>query len=227
MSQTPTLAKVITDGVDSRLYKVHTMLPGKVVAVDVTKGKCDVQPLLQRIDESGNPVTLPVITNCPIAFYRAGLAAVYLPVHVNDNVEIRFCERSLDIWLTKGGTIDPLDKRKHDLSDAVVYPGLYDFTQPPVGADPANLVVVNNVSKMTMQPGGQITLTSGTGIIEMTAAGKFKFQGASDELLQCVIDLIALLEIAQTPTMLGLQTFIDSNITSLAAIKTRVVGLKE
>lgn len=207
--QTPTLAQVITDAIETRLTGLHTMLPGKVVAVDVAKGKCDVQPLIQRQGLDGNPITLPVITNCPIGFYRAGKAAVYLPLAVGHNVEIRFCERSLDIWLAKGGTVDPADARKHQLSDAVAYPGLYDFTQAPADADPANLVIVNDKAKITMTPDG-----------------KFKIQGVADELLQCISDLIAKLEVIKTPTMLGPQTFLPTDITDLVAIKTRIDGLK-
>lgn len=227
MSQTPTLSQVILDAIDARLVRLNTMLPGIVVAVDVAAGKCDVQPLLKRLDVSGNPVPLPIISNCPIGFYRAGAAGVYLPLAVGHQVEIRFCQRSLDIWLTKGGTVDPQDKRKHDLSDAVVYPGMYDFTQPPADADPANLVVVNDSSKITLEPDGLVRLENGGGTVEMTAAGKFKIQGASDELFQCVVDLIALLKTVQTPTMFGPQTFLASNITSLEAIRARVAGMKE
>lgn len=226
-TQTPSLAQTIIDAVQTELGKVHTMLPGQVVAVDVASGKCDVQPLIQRLGINGNPVSLPVIPHCPIAFYRSGGAAIYLPVHVGDYVEIRFCERSLDIWLTKGGTVDPQDKRKFNLSDAIVYPGLYPFSNPPTAADPANLVIVNQTAKITMRPSGQITLTSGTGVIDMTPAGKFKIQGAADELLQCLIDLIQQLTVSKTPTMFGPQTFTGPDISALNAIKTRVTGLKE
>lgn len=226
-TQTPSLAQTIVDAIQSELAKVHTMLPGQVTAVDVTKGKCDVQPLIQRLGIDGNPKSLPVIPNCPIAFYRSGGAAIYLPVHVGDYVEIRFCERSLDLWLTKGGTVDPQDKRKFNLSDAVVYPGLYPFSNPPTAADPANLVIVNQTSKITMQPGGTVTLTSGTGTIEITPAGKFKIQGASDELLQCFIDTLARLQVAMTPTMFGPEKFTDADISAFAAIQSRVAGLKE
>lgn len=208
MSQTPTLAQTILDTIEGRLTGLHTMLPGIVVAVDVAKGTCDVKPTLKRLRADGTASDLPVIVNCPIAFYRAGAAAVYLPLAVGHSVEIRFCERSLDIWLTKGGTVDPKDARKHNLSDAVVYPGLYDFTQAPSGADPANLVIVNGSSKITMTPDG-----------------KFKI-GATEELFAILSDLIAKLKTVQVPTMLGPQGFLPTDVAALDAIKTRLDGLK-
>lgn len=208
MSATPTLTQVITDAIETRLTLLHTTMPGIVTEVDVKAGKCTVQPSLQRQDSEGNAVTFPPIPNCPIAFYRAGTAAIYLPVKVGNKVEIRFCERSLDIWLVKGGTVDPADKRKHNLSDAIVYPGLYDFTDPPKDADPNNLVIVNGASKITLTPDG-----------------KFIIQGA-DELLGIISDLIDKLTQVKTPTMLGPQTFTGPDITALDALKSRVDSMK-
>lgn len=210
MSQTPSLSKTILDAIEGRLLGLHTMLPGKVVKVDVAKGKCDVQPLIMRLRADGTSVPLPIIANCPIGFYRAGTAAVYLPLAVGHNVEIRFCERSLDTWLTKGGTVDPEDARKHNLSDAVVYPGLYDFTQPPADADPADLVIVNESAK-----------------INLTAAGKFKFQGATDELLATLATLVDdLINALQLDPLTGPGPAFDTGtITNLQTVKTKLQGL--
>lgn len=224
--QTPSLAQTLNDMVEARLTGLHTMLPGKVIKVDVAAGKCDVQPLLQRINSDGEAVTLPPIVNCPIGFYRAGDAGIFIPLKVGNLVEIRFCERSLDIWLSKGGTVDPKDARKHNLSDAVVYPGMYPLTDPPTGASPDNIVIINASGKIEIAPSGKITLTAGSGKMEMTPDGKFKLTGASDELLTVLSDLIAKLKLVKTPTILGPQTFLTSDIADLAAIKTRLDGLK-
>ena len=238
-------AGTVLETIEGRLIGVHTMLPGKVVKVDVAAGKCDVQPLLMRLGADGTPKTLPVITNCPIGNYRAGKAAVFLPLKVGDGVEIRFCERSLDVWLSKGGTVDPKDARKHNLSDAVAYPGLYPFTDPPVGADPAKLVIVNDKSKISLEVSGAMKMEADKGIvtlgadgamtfagesssIEMTADGKFLFQGASDEILATIILLIDKLVAAnQLDPLTGLQPAFDpATITQLNTVKTKFTGLK-
>lgn len=214
--QTPTLAKVIQDAIEARLTGVHTMLPGRVVKIDIKKGKCDVQPLIKRIGADGQAVTLPVIPNCPIGFYRAGKAAIYLPVAVGHSVEIKFCERSLDIWLTKGGTIDPEDRRKHNLSDAVVYPGLYDFTDPPSEASASRVIIVNDAGRIEIDP-----------------SGKFLLKGPSDEVIDLLIqglgklsDTIQKLTQVQTPTMMGPQTFLPTDISDLSTLKTGVDEIK-
>lgn len=225
---TPTLAQTVLDAIESRLVGLHTFLPGHVVKVDVAAGKCDVQPDIKRVGADGVAKTLPPIPNCPINAYRAGLAAVYLPVKVGDKVAIKFCERSLDIWLTTGGTVDPNDARKHHLSDAVVYPGMYDFSDPPVGADPTKLVIVNDRVKILQDPSGLISIVNAAGTMEMSEDGRFKFQGADDELMTVVISLLTLLIGAVTldPLTGPMPTFITTQITQLQLIKAKLEGLK-
>lgn len=222
----PSFVEVVGDMIESRLTGLHTMLPGKVVKVTLPKGKCDVQPLLMRLNSDGVPVPLPVITDCPIAFYRAGKAAVYLPVAVGDQVEIRFCERSLDTWLTKGGTVDPNDARKHNLSDAVAYPGLYDGTQPPIGVDPAALVVINDKAKILLKPDGSISMENASGSVKLTAAGTFNFTGTGGEFLKVVSDLMDILTKVTTPTLIGPQPFLPPFVAQITALKAKVDQLR-
>ena len=98
---TPTLSQVLNDAIDNKLIEVHTMLPGKVVRVDHSIGICDVQPLLKSKSADEVVTSLPVIPNVTIAHYRAGTAYIFLPLKVGDLVELRFCERSLDLWKSK------------------------------------------------------------------------------------------------------------------------------
>lgn len=158
MSATPSLAQIINDAIEARLGRMNTCLPARVVRVDVTKAQCDVEPVLRSIDASGNPVTLPVISNVPIAVYRAGNAFISLPVKVGHFVELRFSQRSLDTWLTKGGIVDPNDRRKFNLSDAIAYPGVYPFSNPPTGATADDVVIKNEGSKITIKPDGEIAI---------------------------------------------------------------------
>lgn len=210
MIQTPTLEAVIQEAMEARILGLHTMMPGVVVDVDYSTGSCTVQPSLQRLGADGNPATLPNISNCPIGFYRAGNAAVYLPIKPGAKVEIRFCERSIDLWLTQGGTVSPADKRKHHLSDAVVYPGLYDRSDPPEDADPDNLIIIN-----------------GDAMIAMSPDGKFAIEGATDEAFTVLASLIDKLVAATLldPISGSMPSFDAATIVQLQLIKTKLVGL--
>lgn len=148
----PSAAEVINNSIDAKLLEIFTALPAKVVRVDVKKGMCDAQPVLKRKYADGTVVELPVIVNIPIASYRAGQAYITLPLKVGDFVMLHFSQRSLDIWLSKGGTVDPLDPRHHHISDAVAYLGVYPFTDAPTDASPDNIVIKNASSKITIKP---------------------------------------------------------------------------
>lgn len=57
-------------------------------------------------------------------------ADLVVPVAVGTTGLLVFCDDSLDVWLSKGGLVDPLDDRHHALSDAVFIPGLRPFSNP-------------------------------------------------------------------------------------------------
>lgn len=146
-----TLATVLEEAIDAKLTGLNVMLPGKVVRVDVPGGKCDVQPLIKIKYGDETVEDMPVITNVPIANYRAGTAFISLPVHVGDTVELRFSQRSIDVWKSKGGSVDPQDPRKFHLSDCVAYPGMYPLTDPPTGATADDIVIKNGTATLIVK----------------------------------------------------------------------------
>lgn len=126
-----TLQDLLTRFRESLLADLHTSLPGKVVKYDPSTQKADVQPLIKEryADENGamQARELPVIPAVPVQFPGAGGYRITFPVNVGDTGLIVFSEASLDKWLVSGGTVDPADDRRHDLTDAVFLPGLRDF----------------------------------------------------------------------------------------------------
>ena len=131
MNRPTTLQDLLSKFRESMAAQIHTALPGKIVRYDSSAQKADVQPLIKDryVDEAGalQVRTLPVIPAVPVQFPGAGGYRITFPVAEGDTGLLLFAESSLDKWLVSGGTVDPEDDRRHDLTDAVFLPGLRDF----------------------------------------------------------------------------------------------------
>lgn len=163
-TSTPPLDEIIKEAIEVAATNLHVWMPAVVVAVK-GPGKVSLQPQLMRKFTDGTVMPLPVIQNAMVAVLRGGDYAIDIPVAVGDTGMAMFCDRSLDKWSVSGGTVDPEDTRKHDLTDAIFVPGLYPFSQPPKTLT-TDLVVTNGLAKMSLQK-----------------PGTFKFNGSTSELM--------------------------------------------
>jgi hypothetical protein len=162
---TPSLPEVIRRAVEAGLADAHVAIPAKVTRVDLAKGQLDVQPLVKDLREleDGNieAVSVPVVTNVPVVWPGAGGFRLTFPIAAGDIVLLVFSDRSLDVWLAKGGEVDPADPRRHALSDAVAIPGIRPFSAPWTGA-------ASDGATLGKDGGTQVKVTNG--VIELDGA---------------------------------------------------------
>jgi len=129
--QTPTFQTVVEGSIRSQLAALRHNLPAKVLSYDVSQRKATVQPLLLEgfIDDTGERQTeeIPPISNVPVLFPGSGKTRIRWPIAVGDTVLLLFSSASLDRWLVRGGSLDPVDDRKHDVNDCVALPGFLSF----------------------------------------------------------------------------------------------------
>lgn len=191
------LAAVVKQAIESRLYDVHTCTPGKIVSIDQSERKVSVQPLLRRKYNDGRIITLPIIYNVPIMDYRSGDAFVILPLAVGDTGALIFNERSIDNWLVTGGFASPDDPRKFDLSDAIFCPGLYPFSST-VSVESDALTIKNGSMKVEVKPNGKI-----------------KLENTSNEIVTLLVDLVQAILDARTNTALGPQPLLNPEFSTI------------
>lgn len=138
MTRTPTLAEVIRGAIDARLEDVHVAIPCVVESYDAAIQAVNAQPLIKGryVDEDGTLVVerLPVLTGVPVVFPGANGYRLTFPLAKGDTVLVVFSEASLDKWARHGGEVDPIDDRRHALSDAIAIPGLRSFASPLASA---------------------------------------------------------------------------------------------
>jgi hypothetical protein len=165
-SRTPTLAELIRNSFDFYLEDVHTCLPGRVEKYDPAEQRADVQPMIQRrlVAEDGQEIleSLPQIPEVPVAFPRSGEFFVSFPIKQDDLGILVFSERSMELYLEgqadKAGGDDPVDYRKHDLTDAFFLPGGYPWKKSLVDAHADNLVVGKDGGLQTHYKSSEIAL---------------------------------------------------------------------
>jgi hypothetical protein len=174
-------------------------MPGKVVKYDRTTNRAEIQPQLKRkFVTQPQAQDLPVLSEVPVLQARGTDAYVRLPIQVGDTGLLIFCERSIDLWLERGESVDPLDRRRHSLSDAVFLPGLFSSTTPlPATGDSSSIVIANAGVR-----------------VELLSSGKIKIQNGTGELLSAISDLLTSLLgepfIVNKATLTQLKVIVDS-----------------
>lgn len=201
------LPNVIKMAIENRLAGVHVSLPAKIESYDPATQKANIKPLIKREYQDGTKESLPVINNVPVIWPGMTTGILSFPVKAGDTVLAVFSERSLDVWLSKGGEVEPNDRRKHDISDAIAIPGLFSFADVPGLADPSSAIFKFGDAQLSLNKDGKLALGN---------------QAA--ELLDLFEQTLAAIEAMTTATSIGPQP--PLNVAQFTAIKTTLANLK-
>lgn len=128
-----TLDSVIRKAFGELIGDVHVSLPGKIETFDATLRTATVKPMVSRRYRGvAQAAELPVIQNVPVVEPRTTLGAFIVPLSPGDPVLLVFGDRAIENWLGSSGVApsEPLDVRKHDLTDAFAIPGGWPNLQP-------------------------------------------------------------------------------------------------
>jgi len=211
---------VIKRLIDNSLMDLHVSLPAKVVKYDYATQKADVQPLIKKRYRDGTVKSFPTITSVPVCFPRVNNSYVYMPLKKGDKVLVIISDYSLDNYLFGGQEIDPMDLRSHHLSDAFCVLGGYDFHNPI--ADLANaddLVIKNNVMKITMKPTGKCSIVGTDGVDLVTEAYNLASEGENATVS------VVTTPITGTPWSTRHNASLN-NSAAFGAIKTKLAKIK-
>ena len=122
-----------TDGllglIRSEVGRVHTPLPGVVVAYDRTRQTARVQvvPRFRWRDPDTDEETweqVPILPDVPILFPTGAGTSIVWDLTAGDSVTVLVCDRSIAEWKATGNAdTQPQTPRRWDFSDAVAIPG--------------------------------------------------------------------------------------------------------
>lgn len=203
------LAEVVKTIIDKQLSDIHTCLPAQVEKYDYSTHMADVKPLLKKTFKDGEILSMPVIPNVPVQYPRTPEAILHLPLNKGDTGIVLFSERSLDVWLSKGGDVETGDPRKFDLTDAIFIPGIYPFSE--------NSIIDNNDDVQLVYRGTGIRIKK-DGNIEIGGTSFKKL--VNDEFVSLFNDHTHLYTspvhpvVPDIPTGAPIQTMDNSHLTS-------------
>ncbi len=144
-NRTPDLSTIFRKAIAVAAAGLRVMEPAKVISYNEENQTATVLSLFKEADSTTEDAKeLPQLIECPVWHLRVGLAAIYLPIRPGDKVALLFADKSLDNWQDSEGEnpIDPQDTRTHDLTDALVIPGMYGPNDPIPNVDPADIRIV-------------------------------------------------------------------------------------
>lgn len=110
-----------------KLRRVNVCLPGSIESYDASERKASVKILLDEKYADETVLSGTVVPNVPVVMPSTQNAGLVLPIGTGDYVMLVFSQRSLDRWLSEGGTTEPDDARMHSLNDAIAIVGLFPF----------------------------------------------------------------------------------------------------
>lgn len=157
--------QAIKDTVRDALADVHTALPATIKTFDAGTGLASVAPAGKFKTVDGKALDYPVITGVPVVFQYSPTAGagILFPVKAGDNCLLVIAEQALDSWLYGGESASDL---KHDLTNAVAIPGLYQKPQAKIAnacSDDAVVVYAGETSVVISKGGvaikGNVTIT--------------------------------------------------------------------
>jgi len=166
----PALEEILRKALDQHSFDLRVAEPGIVQSfAGGPPATCTVQPAIKERLNLGGVITvvqLPVLINVPILYPGGGGYAITWPLVEGDEGIIVYQDRCYDAFWQSGGVQNEIEKRRHDLGDAVFYP--CRISKPNSLASIANTLQIRNAAGTTFLEinGTTINITS-SGIVNI------------------------------------------------------------
>ena len=149
-------------------FDIRCCIPGIIQSYNAENNTAEIQPAIREEvvneDNSVSYVNLPLLINVPIVFPSTKLGGVRFTLEQGDECLVVFSDLSYDNFWTSGNVQNPIEVRRHDLSDGIAIPCV--LSQPNTKVVESGLTVsfgeakinMNNNNMTFSDENGQITL---------------------------------------------------------------------
>lgn len=151
------------------MFRIRCAIPAIIQSYDPVTNTVEAQPAIrERLvleDGSIQYLNLPLLINVPVVFPSSGSASITFPIGKGDECLIIFSDLAIDNFWTSGSVQNPIEVRRHDLSDGIAIPCSLSVTRARGAGNGMNI------------QGSPVTIKSGQSSVEVTATTIKVIQG--------------------------------------------------
>ena len=112
--------------INEAMFRTRCCIPCVIQSYNKINRTVECQPAIREkiINENGTVqyVNLPMLVNVPVVFPSCGSFEIDLPITSGDECLVLFSDLSIDNFWMKGNVQNPVEVRRHDLSDEIAIP---------------------------------------------------------------------------------------------------------
>lgn len=184
------------------MFRIRCAIPAIIQSYDPGTNTVEAQPAIRErlVEEDGSIryLNLPLLINVPVVFPSSGSASITFPIGKGDECLIIFSDLAIDNFWTSGSVQNPVEVRRHDLSDGIAIPCSLSVVRARgagngmniqgskvtiksdkgyVEVAPTTVKVIQGDTTITVDGTSTVLSAAGTSITMSNAGINFAFQG--------------------------------------------------
>ena len=139
--------------INEAMFRTRCCIPCIIQSYNNANNTVECQPAVREriINEDGTIqyVQLPLLINVPVVFPGSANFDIKFPLSKNDECLVFFSDLSIDNFWQKGSVQNPVEVRRHDLSDGMAIPCM--MSMPRRKVTPKASIVVDGNGEITFK----------------------------------------------------------------------------
>ena len=139
--------------INEAMFRTRCCIPCIIQSYNSVNNTVECQPAVREriINEDGTIqyIQLPLLINVPVVFPGSANFDIKFPLSKNDECLVFFSDLSIDNFWQKGSVQNPVEVRRHDLSDGMAIPCM--MSMPRRKVTPKASIVVDGNGEITFK----------------------------------------------------------------------------
>lgn len=139
--------QVLSNVMNETMFRTRCCIPCIVQSYNADENTVECQPAIREriIKEDGSTeyINLPILINVPVVFPSSAAFSLKFPISYGDECLVVFSDLSIDNFWLHSGVQNPVEVRRHDLSDGIAIPCKLSTVKNDT-ASPVSIEVANN-----------------------------------------------------------------------------------